>query len=836
MEFFKKLFENDFMPHGHCYFWDPAIVWTNAISDSLIALAYLTIPLTLIFIVRARKDINFIPLIVLFAAFILSCSLTHIMDVINIWHPFYRLDSTFRVITAIASIGTAFMLVKIAPQILSIPTTDVHKKLTDELRQQNQELAAALEELKSAEENLIKLNDELEQKVTERTEELSASEEELKQLLEESTALNAVIAESEIRLSKERQVLYNSFMNAPAGIAILQGGALTFEFANANYEKLVGRKITLGHTVQAHFPEIEQQGYIQLLNNVFASGESFINNEIAIDLNTKGNGNVEQYFLNLFLQPLKDEMGKVDRIMAHVIDVTAQVKARKQIEASEAAARQQATYLKLATDSANVGTWSLDLQTQKLEWSGLHKKMWGYDEHRTDLNYEDWHKIILPEDKEMAFKKVEEARLHDTVYESNYFIKKEQNGELRYMRSYGKYNYNVKGEAESLTGITIDITDQKEAEFKLKTSEEKYRGLFETMDQGLSIVELIFDENNKPLDYRFIENNPVFCQQTGLPDLTNKTAREAIPTLEDFWFETFGKVALTGEPIRFTQESTPLNRWFEVYAFRLGEKGSKMVAILFTNITERIHSDEKLKFSLQETFKINEELSRKNDFLDNFVFMAAHDLRAPITNMKQLISLIDVEEDKLQKIKYEKILEASVDRLDYTVNGMVEIIEVQSNDNIAFKDLALNDILQMVLDEQEETIKSIGATVKIKLHYDRIVYIEAYILSIIKNLITNAIKYKSDHKSLIIDIETRKEDSFIILTIADNGMGMDMERVGKQLFKPFTRFTKKAHGKGIGLHLIKSMVEKNGGKIEVNSAINEGSTFKIYLKEYEFNG
>ena len=136
MEFFKKLFDNDFMPHGHCYFWDPAIVWTNAISDSLVALAYFTIPFTLLHIVRVRTDLKFTPLIILFAAFILSCGATHIMDVINIWYPMYRLDSSLRAITAVASIGTAVMLVKITPQIFSIPTTDEHKKLNEELKEQ----------------------------------------------------------------------------------------------------------------------------------------------------------------------------------------------------------------------------------------------------------------------------------------------------------------------------------------------------------------------------------------------------------------------------------------------------------------------------------------------------------------------------------------------------------------------------------------------------------------------------------------------------------------------------------------------------------------------------
>ncbi len=83
-----------------------------------------------------------------------------------------------------------------------------------------------------------------------------------------------------------------------------------------------------------------------------------------------------------------------------------------------------ASHLKLATDSANVGVWSLNIQTQKLEWSALHKKMWGYDEKRIDLFYEDWHKLILPDYKKLVFHKVEDARINHSLYEVEYRIKR----------------------------------------------------------------------------------------------------------------------------------------------------------------------------------------------------------------------------------------------------------------------------------------------------------------------------------------------------------------------------------------------------------------------------
>lgn len=102
-----------------------------------------------------------------------------------------------------------------------------------------------------------------------------------------------------------------------------------------------------------------------------------------------------------------------------------------------------------------------------------------------------------------------------------------------------------------------------------------------------------------------------------------------------------------------------------------------------------------------------------------------------------------------------------------------------------------------------------------------------------QNLINNAIKYKDNHRTLTVEVSTRKEDDYIVLQIKDNGIGMNMERIGEKLFKPFTRFNSSTEGKGIGLHLVKSMVEKNGGKIKVESEVGKGSTFNIFLKEHK---
>jgi PAS domain S-box-containing protein len=126
---------------------------------------------------------------------------------------------------------------------------------------------------------------------------------------------------------------------------------------------------------------------------------------------------------------------------------------------------------------------------------------------------------------------------------------------------------------------------------------DHYRALFEFIDQGFCTVEVLFDRQGRAFDYRFLDVNRAFEQQTGLENAVGRTMRDLAPGHEPHWFQVYGQVALTGIPARFEQRAEALGRWYDVYAFRVGEPEARQVAILFSDITARKHAEQRLHAS-----------------------------------------------------------------------------------------------------------------------------------------------------------------------------------------------------------------------------------------------
>ena len=135
-EFFQRLFASDLMPHGVCWAWDPWVVWTNVIPDAVTALSYFTLSLTLVHLIRRRREGTYGWMVLLFGVFIFACGLTHAMEVWNTWHGAFRLAGAIKIITAAASLGTALLLLRLMPKIQRAPGLDqalqLHQSLSTE--------------------------------------------------------------------------------------------------------------------------------------------------------------------------------------------------------------------------------------------------------------------------------------------------------------------------------------------------------------------------------------------------------------------------------------------------------------------------------------------------------------------------------------------------------------------------------------------------------------------------------------------------------------------------------------------------------------------------------
>ncbi|HLN02742.1 MAG TPA: PAS domain S-box protein [Bryobacteraceae bacterium] len=148
IEFFKKLFDSDFLPHGTCYLWNPGVLWLNVISDLAIALAYYSIPVLLFWFVRKRRDIGFSWILAAFAAFILACGTTHLLGAWTVWHATYRLDGVVKAATAVASVTTAILLAPLLPGLVKMPNPAEVASMYHKLAQDTAELERVAEALR----------------------------------------------------------------------------------------------------------------------------------------------------------------------------------------------------------------------------------------------------------------------------------------------------------------------------------------------------------------------------------------------------------------------------------------------------------------------------------------------------------------------------------------------------------------------------------------------------------------------------------------------------------------------------------------------------------------
>ena len=403
----------------------------------------------------------------------------------------------------------------------------------------------------------------------------------------------------------------------------------------------------------------------------------------------------------------------------------------------------------------------------------------------------------------------------------------------------------MKSETGSVAIAAVrDITERKQSEASLRRSEERYRTLFSSIDEGFCVIEMLFDENLIPVDFRFLEVNPSFEKQTGIRDAVGKRILELVPGNEAFWLETYGAVALTGEPVRFTHEAKELNRWFDVYAFRLGQTQSRKVAILFTNITERRKAEEELRRAQnglanrahQLEHMVAErtsELTRTNRQLETFIYSIAHDLRAPLRSMQGFSEML-VEDAGPS-------LSASARDCANRISASAQVMDAILRDLIAFSGIAeqqielnpldLPTLVKLALASLEKQLDETNAIVEVAGDLPNVMGHDPTLGPVLVHLIANAIRFVAPNVRPIVRLYAEPRGEFIRVWVQDNGIGIDAAHQG-QIFKLFTRLHgEKYGGTGAGLAMVKKGIERMGGQVGVESTPGHGSRFWFEMRK-----
>lgn len=421
------------------------------------------------------------------------------------------------------------------------------------------------------------------------------------------------------------------------------------------------------------------------------------------------------------------------------------------------------------------------------------------------------------------------------------FEVKEENEPSRYWHCLASLLQNEDGRRMGALVLFFEITRQRSTEERLQEQVqlaarhlEVYHTLFCEMLDACALHEMIFDAQGRPADYRFLDVNPSFEQMTGLcaRDVVGRTVRETLPQIEPFWIETYGRVVLTGEPVYFSHFSGDLNRYYDVKAFR---NAPGQFVCIFQDVTAAKHAEmerEKMRRALEQAQKM-ESIGRLTGGI-------AHDFNNMlnvILSYSELaiadVPLFDPLYDALSAIQKAARRSAALTSqlLAFARQQTASPRPVDIDEKVSVMLL----LLRRLLGEDIELQWNPGGE-KAAVHMD-----PAQLDQILTNLCVNARDAMPKGGRLTIATRTRnvtaeecrnrtdrRPGNYVELSVSDTGTGISPD-IRDKIFEPF--FTTKEPGKGTGLGLatVYGIVAQNGGFIDVESTLGEGTVFRVCL-------
>ena len=273
--------------------------------------------------------------------------------------------------------------------------------------------------------------------------------------------------------------------------------------------------------------------------------------------------------------------------------------------------RADAERFRLAVDAAQLGTCDWNYLTGEMRWNDRRFRLYGLEPTPGGrIRVGDFYSAVHPQDRAQVERALREGIESPTGAHTEEYRVVWPDGSIHWISETGRVVERLPDASPSrVISVLQDFSTRRASEITLRASEEKFRTLFESLDEGFCVVQVLFDDADRANDYRFLETNPAFERQSGLRNAVGRRAQEITPGLEEHWFETYGRVARTGQPERFENYAASMGKWFNVYAWRYGAPGSRQVAILFQDETERRQAAERLRAS-EESYRMIFESAR----------------------------------------------------------------------------------------------------------------------------------------------------------------------------------------------------------------------------------
>ncbi len=515
----------------------------------------------------------------------------------------------------------------------------------------------------------------------------------------------------------------------------------------------------------------------------------------------------------------RDEEGRPVRIVGFVQDIT-----EPRIVHEKSRTRDE--LLRLALESARMGTWNWDIRTGQVTWSEGVEDIFGLAPGTFDGTFERYLSLVHPDDLAALQEAIAAALEEDTKYYVEHRIVW-KDGTIHWLQGRGKMYRDESGRAVRMAGIVADITEQKLQREALRESEARFRALVEHAPEAIVVMEAttgrFVDCNTNAEAFfglprvRLLQCDPLDVSPTILPD-----GRPAEAVARD-WIER----AVSGEDVTF--EWVHLDAGgreipCEVRLVRLPARGRILVRGSITDITERVQAQ-------RERERLIADLEAKNAELERFTYTVSHDLKSPLVTIKGFLGFLEEDLQANDPVRIAQDLErigGAADRMERLLGELLQLSRLGRLVNPP-EWVELESLVREAVEHVSGAIASRGVSVVIapgmpSVRGDRLRLVEAF-----QNLIENAVKFMGDQPEPRVEIgaEPQGEDR-VLCWVRDNGQGIDA-RYHEKVFGLFERLDNRVEGTGVGLAIVKRIVEVHGGRIWVESGEGQGSIFRFVI-------